>query len=73
MPTLVWVITELERVRCLLPKTVLPACLDGKPGGLAKSAFPDAEPAIAFKGAIQFQPKWKRLSFTSAHSAPSSA
>ena len=71
VPTLVWVITEMERGRCLLPRTVLPASLD-KPGGLAKVIFPDTEPAVTFEGAIQFQPKWERLSFTSAHCTPGS-
>lgn len=67
MPTLVWVITEMERVRCLLLKTALPASLGDDPVGLAQVTFPDTEPAITVQGVIQFQPKWERLSFISTH------
>lgn len=53
-PTFVGVITEMERGRYLLPKTVLPASIDDEPGGLAKVTFPDTELAITYKSAIQF-------------------
>lgn len=67
MPTLVWVISEMERVGCLLLKTAHPASLGDDPVGLAQVTFPDTEPAITVKGVIQFQPKWERLSFISTH------